>query len=221
MSTSSAQPAASTSPGSGRRNSSGRKGDSRERGILDTAEELLAGGFDAMTVEAIARGAGISRASLYFYFGSKNDVLIALVARAMKDITERYTDAAVAGRDPRTVLREGLRATERMWREHGRVLQVAVEAGPSIPVVDQLWRDTLEGSAQRFRMVLTGCGVPDGDGPADALAMSWAMCVMAERAYYWSHAASGADRLHEVTQTCERLLLAALDGFSGPASARG
>jgi TetR/AcrR family transcriptional regulator, ethionamide resistance regulator len=199
-------------PGS-RRRTAGRKGDSRELAILDVAERLLDGGFDAMTVEAVARGAGISRASLYFYFGSKDDVLIALVARTMKDITERYAQATWSGTDPRSILDQGLTATEQMWREHGRVMRAAVEVGPSIPVVLALWRDTLEDSAQRFRVVLEGCGVPDGDGPAEALGMSRALCMMAERSYYWSYVATADERLHEVTAACGRLLGAALNGL--------
>ncbi|MGJ5691939.1 helix-turn-helix domain-containing protein, partial [Streptomyces pratensis] len=68
-------------PARGRR-TTGRKGDVRERAILDTCEALLAHkGYDAMTVGDVAQGAGITRGALYFYFGSKQEVVTALVAR--------------------------------------------------------------------------------------------------------------------------------------------
>ncbi|MGJ5691915.1 helix-turn-helix domain-containing protein, partial [Streptomyces pratensis] len=68
-------------PTRGRRTTE-RKGDVRERAILDTCEALLAHkGYDAMTVGDVAQGAGITRGALYFYFGSKQEVVTALVAR--------------------------------------------------------------------------------------------------------------------------------------------
>lgn len=67
-----------------------RKGDVRERAILDTCEALLADkGYDAMTVGDIAQGAGITRGALYFYFGSKHEVVAALVARTVEHLWER------------------------------------------------------------------------------------------------------------------------------------
>src|SRR4051812_1374992 len=116
-------------PATGRRRGTGRKGDSRELTILDTAEELLASeGFEAMTVESIATGAGISRASLYFYFGSKQEVLTALVARTMVAIALTSSAVSADNTTPvETVLRQAMADTEKAWREHGRVVQAAVE----------------------------------------------------------------------------------------------
>src|ERR1700754_4407343 len=63
------------------------KGDQRIRAILDAAEVLLERErAEPMTVESIARGAGILRGSLYFYFGSKQEVLVALVARTVAQL---------------------------------------------------------------------------------------------------------------------------------------
>src|SRR4051812_6589403 len=57
-----------------RRREAPRKGDLREQAILDAAEALLESEtLDTLTVEAIARGAGITRNALYFYFASKQD----------------------------------------------------------------------------------------------------------------------------------------------------
>jgi AcrR family transcriptional regulator len=53
--------------------------------ILDAATQLVVReGVDAMTTQAIARTAGVPVASLYQYFGDKEDVLIALAGRDMK-----------------------------------------------------------------------------------------------------------------------------------------
>jgi len=74
-----------------------RKGDIRERAILDTCEALLAHkGYDAMTVGDIAQGAGITRGALYFYYGSKQEVVTALVARTVEHLWERSKATAEA-----------------------------------------------------------------------------------------------------------------------------
>lgn len=76
-----------------RRTTSHRKGDATERAILDTAERLLADvPLADISVADLARGAGISRSAFYFYFGSKNDVVLALL------------DASAAGGQLRIVI---------------------------------------------------------------------------------------------------------------------
>ena len=51
--------------------------------ILDAAQaRLLAGGYDGMSVAAIARDLGLAANTIYWYFGSK-DALLAAVARRL------------------------------------------------------------------------------------------------------------------------------------------
>lgn len=188
----------------GRRRNTGRKGDNRELAILDTAEELLEkDGFDRMTVEAIAKGAGISRGALYFYFGSKQAVLTALVARTMAAITSAATDAAAdVGSSPELTIRTSLLSTESYWREHGRVMQAAVEFGPIVPEIGALWHGTVDGYIDAMSLVLERGGAIRSDGPADARSVAQALCWMTERNYYWSYVSTQADHLREVTETC-------------------
>src|SRR3954466_3767735 len=78
------QPVSTPKGPSPRRRTAPRKGDLREAAILDAAERQLSDrGADRITVETIATAAGITRGALYFYFGSKNDVLAALVERTV------------------------------------------------------------------------------------------------------------------------------------------
>src|SRR5258708_23998933 len=52
--------------------------------ILDLAEvQLLAGGYSAMSVAAIARTLGIAPNTIYWYFPSKDHLLAAVVERLM------------------------------------------------------------------------------------------------------------------------------------------
>ena len=65
--------------GRGRR-STRPSGDEREAAILATAERLLEDKkFADISVDDLAKGAGLSRPTFYFYFPSKDAVLLALV----------------------------------------------------------------------------------------------------------------------------------------------
>lgn len=82
-------------------------GDDREAAILTTAEKLLTTTpFADISIDDLAKGAGISRPTFYFYFGSKDDVLLTLLDR----LVER-SEAAIDGLDPST---DAVRAS---WRE--------------------------------------------------------------------------------------------------------
>lgn len=65
-------------------------GDDRQEAILETAERLLdATGFEDVSIEDLAAGAGISRPTFYFYFSSKDDVLLALLDRVITEVRHR------------------------------------------------------------------------------------------------------------------------------------
>lgn len=62
--------------------------------ILDTAERLFAKqGFDAVSMNDIARVAGASKANIFHHFSSKKDLYIAVVRRCMADCAEELPDA--------------------------------------------------------------------------------------------------------------------------------
>jgi AcrR family transcriptional regulator len=72
----------------------------RRRGeIVDAAETLYAElGWDAVTMDAVARKARLSRALVYVYFKDKRDLHFALVERALEELRVRFA-AAAAGQD--------------------------------------------------------------------------------------------------------------------------
>ena len=76
-----------------------RRSEEKERRraeILDAAERLYAGkGWDAVTMEEVARSARLSRALLYVYFRDKEELLFGIGERALTVLCERF-EAAVA-----------------------------------------------------------------------------------------------------------------------------
>src|SRR2546429_1355263 len=62
------------------------EGEARDA-LLAAAERLLAERpLDELTVADILREAGVSRASFYFYFASKHDVVVALAERVIDEV---------------------------------------------------------------------------------------------------------------------------------------
>jgi len=71
----------------------------RRRGeILEAAERLYAEkGWDAVTMDQVARSARLSRALLYVYFRDKEELLYGIGERAMHVLRERFTAAVATG----------------------------------------------------------------------------------------------------------------------------
>ncbi|WP_262698773.1 MULTISPECIES: TetR/AcrR family transcriptional regulator [Streptomyces] len=179
----------------GRRSAAPRKGDLREQALLDAAEALLEHtGLEELTVEAIAKGAGISRGSLYFYFGNKHEVLAALVGRTLRTIrAEADSTARDATSPPAEVMARAVEGVERVWREHGTVMRAAVDYSALHPVIGAAWNDTVEAFARTMTQVLTRAGIPDESGPEGAAALANALCWLTERAFYRAACSPGKD----------------------------
>ncbi|WPB95626.1 TetR/AcrR family transcriptional regulator [Streptomyces malaysiensis] len=189
----------------GRRGAAPRKGDLREQALLDAAEALLEHtSLEELTVEAIAKGAGISRGSLYFYFGNKHEVLAALVERTMRTIrAEADSTAQDAASPPVDVVERAVHGVERVWREHGTVMRAAVDYSALHPVIGSAWNDTVEAFARSMTQVLKRAGIPDEHGPDGAAALAGALCWMTERTFYRAACSPGEDLAHATATTME------------------
>ncbi|MFJ4828919.1 TetR/AcrR family transcriptional regulator [Streptomyces sp. NPDC088747] len=185
-----------------------RKGDIRERAILDTCETLLEHkGYDAMTVGDIAQGAGITRGALYFYFGSKQEVVTALVARTVEHLWERSRATAQAD-EPRQAITAAMRRTVELWDEHGLVMRTAIDLSLTVPEIGELWNHTADLFIAAIATVLERAGVEGGTEPEQASAMARALCWMIERTFY--HASQESrEALQEASSTCRHIWLTA------------
>lgn len=183
-----------------------RKGDVRERAILDTCEALLAQkGYDAMAVGDIAQGAGITRGALYFYFGSKKEVVTALVARTVEHLWERSRVTAET-EDPRQAIAAAMQRTVELWNEHGLVMRTAIDLSLTVPEIGELWSHTADLFITAITAVLERAGVQPGTEPEQASAMARALCWMIERTFY--HASQQSrETLQKASSTCEHIWL--------------
>jgi len=122
-------------------------GDDRELAILATAEALLAGRpLSEISIDELARGAGISRPTFYFYFASKDAVLLSLLDRVIEEadlasslMLERHADD-----DPGRRLRAIIAAFHETFREHRAVALACAQVRATNPEVRSLWATVME-----------------------------------------------------------------------------
>ena len=169
----------------GRRVAAPSKGERRERAILDEAEKQLRDvGADAMTVESIANAAGISRAALYFYYRSKNDVLAALVQRAALEMTSGVATSDQLDTSPGRAIAEAVRRTSLLWKAHGAVLRAAVDLAPTVPVIGEIWNEA-RAETERSAVDIVRRRAKDDVAATEHLpAMVRALVGMTEREFY-------------------------------------
>ena len=80
-----------------------------EAQIVAAAERVFAGaGFGGATMAAIAEAAGLPKANLHYYFGSKQALYSAVLARTLSDWLEP-THGIVPEADPRTAIERYIR----------------------------------------------------------------------------------------------------------------
>lgn len=118
-------------------------GDDRESAILTTAERLLdQRPLNDISVDDLARGAGISRPTFYFYFSSKDAVLLALLDRVIAEANAR-ADAALGGRDDRPVEPAGvwqaIKALFETFAAHRAVMLAGAAMRPNNHEVQRVW----------------------------------------------------------------------------------
>lgn len=159
-------------------------GDERERAILRTAEELLASQpLSRISVDALARGAGISRSAFYFYFPSKDAVVLSLLDEVVREAAaardEALREGAALGPDS---CRQSIAIFYETFGAHRALIRAAVELSATNTEAQGLRSQIMEGWVQHVveRIALErGAGIaPDGP-PARALAT--ALVQMNER----------------------------------------
>jgi AcrR family transcriptional regulator len=148
-------------------------GDDRELAILATAERLLGEKpLRAISVDDLARGAGISRPTFYFYFASKDAVLLSLLDRVVAEadaVTREAFGHPASG--PREGWRRVITAYYETFRAHRALTLAWAETRSSNAEVRELWAGVVGAWVQRCAAAIEterGRGAaPDGPSARD------------------------------------------------------
>lgn len=94
-------------------------GESTRARILDAAFEAVSTfGLSRLTVDDVARLAGLARQSVYRYFGSKDELIVALVVREEEAFLDGVREAHAGHTDLEAAMREAVLFCLRTLREH-------------------------------------------------------------------------------------------------------
>jgi AcrR family transcriptional regulator len=162
-------------------------GDERQQAILSTAETLLEQRpLQEISVDDLARGAGISRPSFYFYFASKDAVFLALVDRLVeKADTGRAGLLERLPEDPGARWREGLQVFYETFGAHRAVLVAGAQARTTNPEARELWANVMESWVQDATGAIEAERARGAARPGvDARELAIALVSMNERVLY-------------------------------------
>jgi len=181
---------AKTSPNGRGRRAARASGDDRERAILETAERLLEERpLSEISVDDLARGAGISRPTFYFYFPSKDAVVLTIIDRLVAAAAGSREEAlkTMAEGELRAGLRQGLDNLYSAFRSRRAVTLAAGELRLRNPEARELWSQVMEGWVADVAAVIEAeraRGAAPPGRPARDLAI--ALVQMNERVQYAS-----------------------------------
>ncbi len=166
------------------RRSPHHSGDEREQAILATAERLLRERPLAdFSVDDLARGAGISRPTFYFYFPSKNAVVLSLLDQMNRNaLAALETLACAPAGDPATVWRARIAAFFEVSGSHRSVAVAGAAAKATNPEVRGLWSTHMQRWISATTAAITAERLRDAaptEVPAQDLAI--ALNMLSER----------------------------------------
>ncbi|MFO8034192.1 MAG: helix-turn-helix domain-containing protein [Candidatus Bipolaricaulota bacterium] len=111
-----------------------RRGQGTLENLLRCAEAVLSErGYEAASVSAICRRAGVAQGTFYLYFSSKEDAYVRLAERLQRGIISHVRQAAESGRDGTDRLLQAYAALLDFVSQNVGLLQVFREAGFTRP----------------------------------------------------------------------------------------
>ena len=150
-----------------------------EAAVLQAMEDLLAEGatYATLSVERIARRAGISRTAFYFYFADKRELLMRLASKLSDELyaeADAWWSGAGDGSEQLTAALDKIAA---VYRAHGPLVCAIVELSTYDDVVGPFWQALVgrfvQASADRISSELEAGKAVAPAPEATAFALVW------------------------------------------------
>jgi TetR/AcrR family transcriptional regulator, cholesterol catabolism regulator len=119
--------------------------------ILKAAGTILASnGFDGTTIDAIAKEAGVDRATVYYYFADKGAIFREAIHDGLADMVSALEEVAASEEAPEVRLRNAIRVLMRSFERHYPQLYIYLRSGDSASVIDEQLNSELIASGRRY-----------------------------------------------------------------------
>lgn len=178
---------------------------SRQRArILDAASRIcIESGYRALTVTLVAEKAGLDRASLYYYAGSKHDIIQELVSNVLSSNLEMIDDIRRTHDRPIDQIDAIFKGVSAKIREQAWVFIYVQENIEDLRGANSGWASGLHEQSQRFEAVLIEileAGVNAGEFTEDldieiAAQAFWGMINWTSRRYGRVRRNPGLDKI--------------------------
>lgn len=152
--------------------------------VLEATEQLLAEGnaYADLSVDRIAKAAGLSRTAFYFYFADKRELITALAAQMSQELFEQAIDFFSGEADSPEEMRRVLGGVYDLYRSHGALARATVEVSTYDEEIALFWRQLMTAfiDAIEARVVRDRGGREGAPPRAVAFSLVW----MIERTLY-------------------------------------
>ncbi|WP_225993512.1 TetR/AcrR family transcriptional regulator [Actinomadura rudentiformis] len=126
----------------------------RERQMLDVAEQVFTEhGYRAASMDEIAERCGVSKPMLYEYFGSKDGLFHAALARSKAELYEVTQKAMAGATTPQDILRRGMLAYFEFVDSHSDSFTMLLSAPLTVPPESA---DLVEETRQQQSALIAG-----------------------------------------------------------------
>jgi AcrR family transcriptional regulator len=107
-------------------------------------------GLGGTTIEAIAKEAGVDRATIYYYFEDKSAIFREAIHGGLVEMIDQLEEIAISGDSPDVRLRNSMRVVMRAFEKHYPQLYIFFGDGGAASIIDnELNRETI-ASGRRY-----------------------------------------------------------------------
>ena len=189
-------------------------GQERREHFLDVTADLVAEkGVEAVTMEAVAAAAGVSKGLGYAYFSNRNELLLALLNRELGELQRRSTEEIRAASDFEGRIRASVKAWFDVMSEKGALIGTLLQSQAiQGPLADR--RKTYNQEMHGFygRIAEKEFGIPRRKAVAAAAILLAGMSGIIER---WRN----GDSRRLLEETYVEVVMGALRGMGAGATA--
>ncbi|MFD3400429.1 TetR/AcrR family transcriptional regulator [Kribbella sp. NPDC058693] len=181
----------------------------REREILEAAERIFGErGYQGTSMDDVAAQVGVSKPLIYQYYGSKDGLFLACLARLRGQLLDTVSDAVMEAPDAEDALYAGFVAWFQFLDDHPQAWSVLVDegmlsAGPAAEATDEVRAAFIELIATMVRMNLPA-GRPVDEDEVQIVAQS--ISGATERLAIWRTRSTTPPTPEKVARTLQDLL---------------
>jgi TetR/AcrR family transcriptional regulator, cholesterol catabolism regulator len=125
-------------------------GAKRDKILRAAGPVLQRHGLAATTIEAIAKEAGVDRATIYYYFSDKGEIFREAISEGLKEMVSDLEEVALSRYPPDVRLRRSMYVVMRAFEKHYPQLYIYLRSGDSSSIIDKHLNEEMIACGRRY-----------------------------------------------------------------------